>query len=442
MKKLLPLSFCIALLLYACRKVDAVNQQMSTDPDIAEARDLSAMLQPASDDYASIPQDPNNPLTAEKVELGKLLFHESRLGISSVQSEGLHTYSCASCHHAEAGFQSGLFQGIGEGGSGFGTFGETRIPSALYDTNNVDVQPIRTPAVLNNAYNEVTLWNGELGATGVNAGTEYAWTNNLNENNFLGYQGVETVSIAALQKHRLTPDTAFLASDSTYKSMFDAAYPDLPDTGRITPLTVALALAAYQRTILANNSPFQRWLRGETKAMTRTEKNGKSLFFGKAKCSKCHFGPALNSMTFASLGMNDLAEGVNGSIDISQGNRESKGRGGFTGQDSDLYKFKVPQLYNLKDQPFLGHGGSFPSVDSVIRYINAGVPQNSNVPKSQISRLFKPLGLTEDELNQLIAFVRDALYDPDLARYTPASLPSGNCIPNNDEQSRIDRGCE
>jgi len=442
MKKFLTTLGFIAFFLYACQKTEVQNIDHVTAADLSDAKDLSAMIQPMSDDYASIPQDPQNPLNADKVELGKLLFHETRLGLNPKQPEGLYTYSCATCHHAEAGFQSGLTQAISEGGSGFGIAGELRIPSAIYQTENIDVQPIRAPSVLGSAYQDVMLWNGELGGVGVNTGTENLWTSDGNSNNFTGLYGLEILGLASRQKHRLNPDTAWLASNETYKNLFDLAFPELPDTERINSRTVSLALAAYQRTLLANQSPFQRFLRGDRKAMTRDEKDGKALFFGKAKCSNCHNGPALNSMQFVALGMNDMQNGVNGAFNIAPDNRESKGRGGFTGRTRDIYKFKVPQLYNLRDVTALGHGGSFSSVEEVIRYMNAGIPQNANVPLSQISKMFQPLGLTEDDIGKLVKFVRDALYDPNLARYEPITLPSGNCFPDNDEQSRIDRGCQ
>jgi cytochrome c peroxidase len=76
-------------------------------------------------------------------------------------NDGMYTYSCASCHHVDAGFQSGLKQGIGEGGLGFGVHGEGRIKNAMYPESELDVQPIRTPTTLNVAYQEVMLWNGQ-----------------------------------------------------------------------------------------------------------------------------------------------------------------------------------------------------------------------------------------------------------------------------------------
>ena len=71
---------------------------------------------PASDDYNNIPQDPRNPLTREKIELGKQLFHESLFSTASDFSNTKFEYSCATCHHAAAGFQAGVAQGLGDGG--------------------------------------------------------------------------------------------------------------------------------------------------------------------------------------------------------------------------------------------------------------------------------------------------------------------------------------
>lgn len=73
---------------------------------------------PDSDRLRRIPQDPKNPLTEEKVRLGKLLFHETALAVGNLQENTQETYSCASCHFAQAGFQANLPQGIAEGGTG------------------------------------------------------------------------------------------------------------------------------------------------------------------------------------------------------------------------------------------------------------------------------------------------------------------------------------
>jgi cytochrome c peroxidase len=444
MKKSILSTFILLLIVYGCKKDEVPSLQESVEAaSISDAVDYSIMILPESDHYDSIPQDPKNPLNAAKVELGKLLFHETRLGGNPRFANGIYTYSCASCHHAEAGFQSGIAQGIGEGGFGFGLTGETRIPSPVYPLDSVDVLPIRTPTILNTAYQEVMMWNGSMGATGVNANTQYAWTLGTPfANNSYGFEGLETVSITGLKKHRFLVDTAFLSSDSTYKSLFDAAFADSLPENRITYFTASLAIAAYERTVLADQSPFQQWLRGNRKALTTDENAGRRLFFGRAKCGRCHSGPALNSMDFYALGMNDLQEGVNGVINMPGNPIENKGRAGFTSKGRDKYKFKVPTLYNLKDVRFFGHGASFNSVEEVVRYINNGVPQNPKVPLTQLPKVFVPLGLTDVEIGQIVKFVEDGLYDPNLSRYEPSSVPSGNCIPNNDAQSKADRGCQ
>ena len=97
-------------------------------------------------------------------------------------------------------------------------------------------------------------------------------------------------------------------------------------------------------------------------------------------------------------------------------------------------------MYNLKDSPFYGHGASFSTVKEVIEYKNAGVKENVNVPDSQLASQFKPLNLTDEEINSLILFIENSLRDPNLERYTPSRLPSGLAFPNNDSQTIIDLG--
>jgi len=398
-----------------------------------------ALVLPQESDLSSIPYDPNNPISAAKVLLGSFLYHETGLASQAMYEESMYTYSCASCHHVDAGFQSGLRQGIGDGGLGFGFIGEGRHSNPMYAPNQLDVQPIRTPSALNVAFQSVMLWNGQFGATGPNTGTESQWTlGTPKENNILGFEGVEIQAIACLDVHRLEVNGNEIVN-SPYKPLFDDAFPNVEESNRYTKINAALAIAAYERTLLANEAPFQSWLKGSSNAMTEDQKLGAQLFYGKAQCYQCHSGPALNDMNFYALGMNDL-QGPEISVTVDEATK--KGRGGFTGNPEDDYKFKTPQLYNLKDVQFLGHGGTFESVKSIIEYKNNGVPENSNVPSSQISEHFKQLNLTEQEIDQLVEFIEEALYDSYLQRFVPEELPTGNCFPNADPQSKIDIGCD
>lgn len=393
---------------------------------------------PDSDEFEAIPQDPNNPLTSVKVELGRLLFHDPSLLMIPQASGGRASGSCATCHHADAGFQAGTQQGIGEGGIGLGS---ERIVRDDYLSDHIDVQPIRTPSAMNAAWFEVVLWNGQFGATGMNAGTEFAWTEDTpKEFNELGFHGLEIQAIAGQQVHRLSVDAAALNSVPHYVELFDAAFPDVAPESRINQVNAGLAIAAYERTLLANEAPFQRWLRGNNSVMTERQLEGARLFFGRAQCADCHNTPGLGGMSFFALGMPDLPTRF---PRVPENAVENRGRGGFTGEASDEFAFKTPQLYNLRDSLFLGHGGTFLSVREVIEYKNRAISGNPNVPTEHLASGFAPLGLSPEEIDALTDFVENALYDPNLARYQPSQdeFPNGACPVNDDPLSRAELSC-
>ena len=398
-----------------------------------------ALTLPQHGDLASIPQDPRNTLTVAKVALGRDLFHDTGLAVRPRYADRAGTYSCASCHHAKAGFQSGRIQGLGEGGLGFGSAGEGRVIDPMYASEDVDAQPLRSPSTLNVAYQRNMLWSGQFGAFGDNVGTDAAWTAGTpKEKNRLGFEGVETQAVAGIDVHRLAVDRD-LVERLGYREAFDAAFAQTGESERYSPVTAGLAIAAYERTLLPNRAPFQRWLKGEYGAMSESQKRGAELFFGKAGCSACHRGPALSSESFHALGMGDLVgPGIVGS---RRDDPAHKGRGGFTGRDGEMYRFKTPQLYNLKDAPFLGHGGTFATVEAVIRYKILARAENPLVPASALSSGFVPLGLAEDEVVDLVDFVLNALHDPELDRYQPAAARL-RCTPVADPVARVDLACD
>ena len=404
---------------------------------------LSYFKLPSSTDFDQIPQDPKNPLTAAKVALGQLLYHETALALTAETAESMGTFSCASCHFASAGFQAGRHQGIGEGGSGFGLNGEGRTIAENFNVIHLDVQPIRSPSTLNSAYQVAQLWNGQFGAVGPNEGTEYAWTPNspiaVNE---LGYHGLETQAIAGLEVHRLMDEETDISNINYYKPLFDEAFGDWPESNRYNRETAGLAIAAYERTLMANQSAFQKWLGGDYDAMTALQKEGALLFFGKANCVNCHTGPALNSMEFHALGMKDLIDCEEPTFKTPIDDPANLGRGGFTNNADDFFKFKVPQLYNLKDSPFYGHGASFRDLRSLIQYKNEAIAENPLVSEAQLADDFIPLGLTATEIDAITIFLEDALHDPNLGRYEPDELLSGQCFPNADTESSQDLGCQ
>jgi len=139
--------------------------------------------------------------------------------------------------------------------------------------------------------------------------------------------------------------------------------------------------------------------------------------------------------------MADLVDCPEETFKTTIDNPQNLGRGGFTEQAVDNYKFKVPQLYNLKDSPFYGHGASFRTIHDVVNYFNNGVAESDRVPNEQLDESFRQLHLSDEEIDQITAFLSEGLYDNNLGRYEPSSLPSGNCFPNNDPLSKNQLGC-
>ena len=401
---------------------------------------LDFYILPDEDDLDKIPADPKNPLTTAKVELGKFMFYDTGLAQDAVKPSGIGTYSCATCHIPEAGFKPGSFQGIADGGTGFGINGENRVRNVEYDESELDVQDARALSLVNVAYVTNTFWNGMFGATGVNQGTEDVWDlDHATERNHLGFQGIETQNFEGLEIHRITINKDLL-DEYGYTEMFDEAFPDIPEEERYTIETASFAFSAYIRTIISNKAPFQYWLKGDEDAMDYSSKKGAILFFGKANCSTCHYNENLGSPEFHALGVNDMYQQP--SYSTEEDDFRNLGRGGFTLKDEDLYKFKVPGIYNNADSDFFFHGASVKKIEDLVEYFDKAIPENPNVPESQISLKFKALNLTAEEKAHLVQFLKVGLHDPNLERYKPPYIPSGFCSPNADPQSIIDLGCD
>lgn len=233
-----------------------LNDQLENLITLEGQRRLENFVLPESDDFVNIPQDPKNPLTAEKVRLGQLLFHEPALSLMAKHASGIGTYSCATCHHALGGFGAGRQQSIGDGGSGWGVRGELRSTSNDYTLDEVDAPSLRSPSILNSAYQRVMLWSGAAGANGPNKNTAAFWNDSDDTRiNHLGYDGVETQAILALNTHRMDRIAeGIVASNPTYQQLWNQAFPAEP----VSYEKAGLAIAAFERTVLANKSPFQR----------------------------------------------------------------------------------------------------------------------------------------------------------------------------------------
>jgi len=395
---------------------------------------------PSSDDLDQIPQDPLNPLTPEKVALGNMLFYETGLATDARYSSGIGTFSCSTCHVPSMGFRPGTFQGVADGGVGFGIAGEHRVRDNRYQEHEMDVQSARPLSLVNVAYVTNTSWNGQFGSEGANVGTENLWLQSeAIERNSLGFKALETQNFDGLEVHRMVTTKEFI-DQYGYTDMYNTVFPELSEEMRYSNFATSLALSAYLRTVMSNQAPFQEWLRGDSDAMSLNEKRGAALFFGKANCTNCHYEQNLGSGEFHRLGVKDLYERP--SFDTDASDRRNLGRGGFTMNEDDYYKFKVPTIYNAVDDPHYFHGSSKGSIEEVIDYKIAAVSENDRVPTDMLSSKFTALSLTEEERDDLISFIKLSLRDPNLERYMASAVLSGNCFPNNDPLSQSELGCE
>ncbi|WDE01286.1 cytochrome-c peroxidase [Thalassomonas actiniarum] len=171
-----------------------------------------------------------------------------------------------------------------------------------------------------------------------------------------------------------------------YQKLFKAAYGD----SGINKTTIARAISAFERSIITRNSSFDRYIQGDKNAMDPAAIRGLALFEGKARCTKCHDGVNFTDDSFHNIGVNNNDAGRE-KISKAQGMKGA---------------FKTPGLRNVwLTSPYM-HDGSEPSLEAVIRFYNKGSEGIAGV-----SKLIKPLNLSEDEISDLLAFLA-ALTDP------------------------------
>ncbi|MEE9438566.1 MAG: cytochrome c peroxidase [Saprospiraceae bacterium] len=446
MKKYILLSIALILATISCQPEETITKTLDEELKVAiqeksKTGKLDYYVFPESDDYANLPfQDPANPATKEKVELGNMLFFETGLAQKNKYESCAESYSCGSCHIAAKGYLPGRIQGIADGAHGFGADGEYRALAPGYLETEIDAQGTRPMNILNSGYSTVITWSGIFGAQGVNQNTQEHWVG-LADVNYTGFMGLEAQNIEAFGLHRLDINEKVL-DEYGYRALYDDAFPDFIEAERYTPTTSSFAISAFLRSLLANRAPFQKYLKGNDNALSENQKKGALLFFGKAGCANCHKSTALSAMEFHALGVPDMYQAY-GDLALNTGPEDARnfGRAFFTKKDEDMYRFKVPQLYNIKDYATFFHGSSHTTIEDVVDYKLNAQSENPRVSNDILSSAFEPRTLTVEEKTNLIDFLRNGLYDSDIARYTPASTLSGNCVPNNDPVSQDDLGC-
>ncbi len=338
---------------------------------------LTASAQQRADVPLGLPTDTwdyyvprHNPLTPEKIELGRQLFFDQRLSADG-------TVACASCHKPELAFADG--KAVAEGIAG-------------------RRGPRNSPSVLNVIYNNSNFWDGRSETL-----EEQAIQPLINPLEM----GDQTHAAIVARLQRL-PE---------YVSAFQTVF-----RGALTIERVGHALAAYERTLVSGAAPIDHYLAGDTDALDEAAKRGLALFRGKARCSRCHAfsdqraffsnfdyvntGVATNHPNFEKM-TRALYEAADGPEMKTLVDKFSKEEGGhelgritITYNILDLGAFRIPSLRNVALTAPYFHDGSAATLADVVRFYNAGGKDNLNREWD-----LHPLGLSEEEQSDLIAFL-------------------------------------
>lgn len=383
---LLPLLLLTTVLFSACK-------DQITDP--IDDMDLDARIAMLNLEALPPVRDPGNNLSSpEKIELGKMLFWDPIVS-------GEKDVACATCHHPDFGYGDGIDLPIGVGGTGLG-------PDRVMGVGRERV-PRNSPSIINTAFNGVL-----TGSPNYNPSLSPMFWDGR-ENSLETQCQKPPTSAAEMAGHAYgNCDKCEMAMDSvvarlranpTYVMLFDAAFGNTWNSN-VTIDNYAKAIAAFERTIISDNSRYDRYLRGSTNALTEQEKNGLLLFHGKAQCGNCHFGPMLSDWQFYALGVEDNP--LRPSLPD-------------WGKDS-TFKFRTPTLRNVSlTAPYM-HSGMHGTLREVMDFYNDGVTRlPAHVPQAEG---MEPLGLTEDEIEDVIAFM-NALEDDNFDKTIPSSVPSG-----------------
>jgi cytochrome c peroxidase len=257
---------------------------------------------------------------------------------------------------------------------------------------------------------------------------------------------------------------ARLNSIPAYRTMFGELFPAVARGGPIDFIMFSRAVAEFEFTLVFADSPVDRFARGDRKAMTRSQKEGALIFFGKGGCVRCHAVSGQSNEMFSDfkmhvIGVPQIAPffgGGTGNVIFDGSHRdEDFGLEQVTGNPSDRYKFRTSPLRNSALQAAFFHNGAFRRLEDAIRHHldvfqsartyharSAGIDDDLTYRTGPIEPVLRridplvaqPIRLTQDEFHDLIAFVRDGLLDErarkqNLCPLIPEAVPSGLSIP-------------
>jgi cytochrome c peroxidase len=304
---------------------------------------------------AEIPSPADNRLTPERAELGRKLFFDPRLSATGQST-------CASCHFPERGWADGFPTSVR-------LFGEQMSRAS--------------PSLVNVAYNNIHLWDGRSPTLEHQAVNGISLTGSMNA----GAAKDAVVGVEVIKKV------------AGYQQAFQSAYPGEP----ITAESIAKALASFERTLVSRDSPFDRWVKGDSAAMNASQVRGLRVFLDPAKgnCAVCHAAPNFTDNGFHNLGLKSFG-------------KENPDPGRFKQQSVEalLGAFRTPTLRDIALTAPYFHDGSARTLTEVIEHYARGGEVRNN-----LSPLIKPLALTAQDKADLVDFMRTLTTPPTVFRY-------------------------
>ena len=282
-----------------------------------------------------IPYPKDNPYSLAKANLGKMLFFDPRLSRSKVMS-------CATCHNPSLAWGDGLPKSVGD------------FHKELSR---------RTPTIINLAWDKFFFWDGRSDSLEKQA-----------------LAPIESESEMGIPLSVMIED---LKDISGYKTYFLEAFPN--DKDPISKENLSKAIATFERTLVTKDTPFDKWIKGDDKAISQEAKNGFVLFNKKANCAVCHSGWNFSDNNFHDIGIK--------TADL--------GRYNITKQNDMKHAFKTPSLRNIVARSPYMHNGSIETLIDVIEHYDNGFVQ-----RESLSPLIKPLTLTLQEKRDLVAFLQ------------------------------------
>lgn len=324
------------------------------------------------EDAFPIPTD-NQPTPARR-ELGWLLFFDPVLSKNK-------QVACGSCHLPE--------RAMGDG---------RRVGEALALPERGPL-PRSTPTIFNVRYQHVQFWDGRA--------------KSLEE---LALMPVENPLEMASSAEQAVLDVGAIAG---YQERFQAAY------GELTEATLRRAMANFLRSVTSNDTKVDRYLAGDPGALSDEAQAGFDLFFGKARCSRCHYlplfagteGPSFVSTEFRVTGVPERGQALL---------TKDAGRAHVSGEEELTHAFKAPTLRNIAETGPYMHNGAFDTLREVIDFYDKGpLSRGYAVPHLDFVMARGPLGLTEAERHALEVFLREGLTDLSQSPVLPTYVPSG-----------------